>query len=519
MPKNNHKNGLEALAKIRSQLPKGNIKPETLHRPSPPKTENHNPVPFDFVPFPETGPELKTIKEWEDERQGELFSGTIEYALKTLTPLHIVGNQKKINGEIQKSDFFALAGRRMIPGYSIKGMIRSFMEAVTGGWVSQATDIHVSTEKDKKTYGFTGFSDPDEKETIYGPVIPHQFHPVINDSKIDLASFIFGMVTDKSGTNDSEKAIASRVIFEDVNLPDDIECKDIKLPDVTGTAFMGGPKPRINNWWYFYPKCIKPKSENQFAEFIGSTYRGRKFYYHQDYVKSFDFYDDPTEVNWPHKTMKDKQYVNNYRTYQVEAIAPGQTIFNARIDFERLPLSILKLLIYCVALDNNLAHKIGYAKAFGLGSVVINIEKVNAFMAGSNVLDEKNNCIEVTYDLTDSETQYIDFQAQTHLRRILNKRLIDDKSVVFTYPLYNELKIQDGNEIIKKTDFKKSVRWEKVQRIAKNLKIQGEKDRIPVTASQGRQIAEKLWSTKTAIDFSLYQEKSKYWPKILELAK
>jgi len=148
-----------------------------------------NPVPFDFVPFSKDGdkPLLHTVKEWES--QGKLFSGYIDYTVRVLTSVHIVGKQNvkadEKDRQIERSFFLRVNGVPTIPGSTLKGMIRSFFEALTGSWVCQATDEH-PYDKKKRRIPFTAYSSPGNRETR-GPVIPEQFRPHIAEGNIDLA--------------------------------------------------------------------------------------------------------------------------------------------------------------------------------------------------------------------------------------------------------------------------------------------------------------------------------------------
>ena len=141
-----------------------------------------------------------------------------------MTPIHIVGKQErtgfKRDYRISRSYFNRSAGRGTIPGSSIKGTIRSFFEALTNSWTAEATEEHESKENIRRI-GFTALKD--SKGTLYynspknsyncGPAIPKRFHPAIVDEKVDLASFLFGVVVE--GKNE-DNAYRSRVIFEDI---------------------------------------------------------------------------------------------------------------------------------------------------------------------------------------------------------------------------------------------------------------------------------------------------------------
>ncbi|MCA9396180.1 MAG: hypothetical protein KC649_03330, partial [Candidatus Omnitrophica bacterium] len=114
---------------------------------------SHPMNPFDFVPFPTEKPVVKSVDEWFGV--GDLKTGYFDVTLKTLTPLHIVGLQDtETDGKrITKSHFLRRGDKAVIPGSTIRGMLRGFMEAACNGWASQMTTHY---EKDKGTDDKTG---------------------------------------------------------------------------------------------------------------------------------------------------------------------------------------------------------------------------------------------------------------------------------------------------------------------------------------------------------------------------
>ena len=95
---------------------------------------SHHPNPFDFVPFAEGEPTLKIPEEWL--AYGNLRTGSIKVEMKTLTPVHIVGEQRMEGKNIKESLFYERHGKHYIPGSSIKGVLRGFIEAACNGWAS-----------------------------------------------------------------------------------------------------------------------------------------------------------------------------------------------------------------------------------------------------------------------------------------------------------------------------------------------------------------------------------------------
>jgi hypothetical protein len=98
--------------------------------------------PYDFVPFPKGRPDRKKGA-GQDKLNPCLLSGTLELTLRTLTPVHVglgysdfikAGNQEYLaalqaSKPVREAD--AVRRRYLIPGSSIKGAVRSIVEAIT----------------------------------------------------------------------------------------------------------------------------------------------------------------------------------------------------------------------------------------------------------------------------------------------------------------------------------------------------------------------------------------------------
>jgi len=98
--------------------------------------------PYDFVPFPKRRPNREKGA-GQDKLNPCLLSGTLELTLRTLTPVHVgsgysdfikAGNQEYL-AALQASKPIREEGttrrRYLIPGSSLKGAVRSIVEAIT----------------------------------------------------------------------------------------------------------------------------------------------------------------------------------------------------------------------------------------------------------------------------------------------------------------------------------------------------------------------------------------------------
>ncbi|GEM_PF-1325780 len=286
--------------------------------------QGHNPNPFDFVFFQQS-PQTYTTEELGN--YGSLKSGYIDVQLKALTPVHIVGGQDPVPNmagkKIQKSYFYMQDGTPCIPGSSIRGMLRTFIEAVTNGWVSQANEEYTRDEGNKRVrhIEFKSWEEQGHKHRCLNspagvnftakPAIPDAYKPAPGDM-IDTASFLFGYVDEST-----ESSRAGRVIIEDayVNSGD---LRDYRMVDVEAEAIMGGPRPRAN-WWYMRPREVWDRSvqggRRQVAHIVGDHFWGRKFYYHQEPEDCINFYLDYQKW-WPELDMhsfKEDQFQEPYK--------------------------------------------------------------------------------------------------------------------------------------------------------------------------------------------------------------
>ncbi|MBI5206205.1 MAG: hypothetical protein HY934_00260 [Candidatus Firestonebacteria bacterium] len=316
--------------------------------------------PFDFVEFVKEI-NRKTINEWNGLNGNKLFSGRIYLTLKTITPLNISG-EIKINPDaksISEKKFYKQKYSNSllpcIPANSIKGMLRSYIEALTNGFVS-SYNLEYKKEKTKRNIGFKA------EEVIY-----RQFQlPKVFDyysTPVDISSFLFGLTALPS--EDKKKfvgALKAKIEFSDVFFNNDeikiytaLDLPDEKVP-------FGVPKPQKNNWWYFMPEKITKNNMGN-AEFIGSKYRGRKFYFHQDPKQCIKYYYE----EWKHQKLI---------KYNAECIDSDKASIPFYINFNKVPESLLKLLLTALCPGRTVRHKLGSLKPFGFGSVEFNIEKI-----------------------------------------------------------------------------------------------------------------------------------------------
>lgn len=415
--------------------------------------DEHLMNPFHFVPLPADGPKELPAEILNEPR----FEGYLEFTLETITPLHITGKTTKVGSHFAKKDFYRANGKRVIPGKSIRGMLSSFIEALTG------SDLRVITRGDEKdrsgrpVYGkwflsrsgedaprnrHVGFLvasaddrdfDNARKDTYNvggsrkvryerGATLPNGFgrHAVE-----DAATFLFGHVPDRKGSGLESRA--GRLFFEDIvvpaGIPNDVPPK--KAWDLDSDSVMGSPNPRANTAWYFQP-ASSPRRRVAYGghpvwEFLADKVRGRKFYFHQR----------PEDC---HEKYGRWEWLRRLREYDLETIPLDQKIPGGRMSFIDLPESILKLLVYSLLLGGDMAHKLGALKPFGFGSVKF----IDVDIRCRNTTDPFDPIKSTALSLDRSFHCLLDMKAYSVLEKIMHFSTDSERdSFVFVYPPYN----------------------------------------------------------------------------------
>src|SRR4051812_26279867 len=97
-----------------------------------PDGEEPPPKPYAFVPIPQ-GSTSPKHPAGHDRYQDELLTGTITGALVALSPVHVASGNIELTGgrpSLVKAHF-RRNDRPAIPGSSLKGVIRSIVEAIS----------------------------------------------------------------------------------------------------------------------------------------------------------------------------------------------------------------------------------------------------------------------------------------------------------------------------------------------------------------------------------------------------
>ncbi len=385
--------------------------------------------PYDFVPFPRADdgryiePKRATLAEWEALAGDEpLLSGTLTVELEALQPVHIVGRSSPQPPQYRFA-FHRSGGSPVIPGSSLRGLLRAFIEARWNGWVSTYTrnldtyeeayargvgaiDLGRNPYMKQFTTRYIGFntdtawrnmSGRGKLKSLIPQALPAPFVPAAVDAlamsarPLDLATFLFGAVLfSRPGDHEvgQSPALRGRIRVTDAVLRCDQLSWDFYVPDLAdekrpgqpAAAFLGDPKPSKSSMFYFRPYKIQHrKAGGRFnvAQFLAGDFRGRKFYFHQDWQSCVQTYLEPgpgSENAW----ARGRQ-VRQVMPRHLESVRPGErTTFT--VGFERIPRPMVRLLLAAIENPGTLVrHKLGYAKPMGFGSISCHVTSIDLY--------------------------------------------------------------------------------------------------------------------------------------------
>jgi CRISPR/Cas system CSM-associated protein Csm3 (group 7 of RAMP superfamily) len=306
--------------------------------------------PYNFVRFAK--PDIGTIRDdkymshssFRNEREPErnlLKSGKLICSIEVKTPTFIqesLGLEKGISNHRRGIwDFYNIDGKYCIPPTSMKGMLRSFMEALTDSCMSVLQ------------------GDVDLKDFKYKPC---------NKLKeLCPACKIFGIVS-------NEQALAGKVNLSFAKPEGDLNMIWLKT-----NSSSAGPK--------LQKKDRTGRKIPSLLYFDNGKPRGRKFYWHHNMWEDLlDKVDDINSITISESDIKDGRGVYH-------CIKEG--IFNFEVDYYNLTDRELLFLIFSLELMDNMWHKIGKDKALGLGSIKITVKE-------QFVIDRANRYESITGD-------------------------------------------------------------------------------------------------------------------------
>lgn len=265
--------------------------------------------PYDFIPLGIPSPR-RPPPGHDGRHRDSARSGVIHARLTTLGPFLIAKQSDRQNV------IAPVSAGKIIPGSSLKGMIRSMAEIVGGGCLSLSGSLY-----HRGQYRYPGASEPTA------------FKPCSDINNLCITCRMFGALIGR----DSWKGLVE---------PGEAHWQGNGVPQTRSfDVIVGQPKPEHAA---FYAKAGK--------------IRGRKAYYHH-----------PTQII-ASAPAQQRQY-GSRQTISVSAIEAGQT-YHFSVRHQGLDAEAYALLLYSLFLEPQLAHKIGWGKPMGFGSVRIEVDAI-----------------------------------------------------------------------------------------------------------------------------------------------
>ncbi|MEQ8192838.1 MAG: RAMP superfamily CRISPR-associated protein, partial [Candidatus Eremiobacterota bacterium] len=292
--------------------------------------------PYNFVRFakPDEGTsrdeKYMSHSSFKNEREPDrklLKSGKLICSIEVKTPTFI---QESLNFEKGTSkhkrgiwDFYNIDGKYLIPPTSIKGMLRSVMEALTDSCMSVLQrDVDVNDFK---------------------------YKPCNKLNELCPACKIFGIVSD-------EQALAGKV-----NISFAKSEGDFNMIWLESNTKSPSTSPKLQK------KDITKRKIPSLLYFNNGTPRGRKFYWHHNMWENLlDKVENINTITIQENDIKDGKGVYH-------CIKEGS--FTFEIDYYNLLDKELFYLIFALELMDDMWHKIGKGKAWGLGSIKITVKE------------------------------------------------------------------------------------------------------------------------------------------------
>lgn len=273
--------------------------------------------PYDFVRFGPPAPRQPAVG--HDRFKG--YSGILYCRLTALTDLFIPQTQEEVTKvergrrEEEHQELTMMRGLNrmpLLPGSSLKGVLRSVAEAISGSCLTLPPPRQGQVE-------YRG-----RPPVMYE--VPGQFEHCRRTDNLCPACRLFGVLSGGSS------------FLGKVGISDALAIGEVKTERLIIEPLME-PKPRHRAWYG------DPQTRRQMF--------GRKFYYHRPFGS---------------RTTTQKTKYNK----TVEAVRPG-TVFEFRVDYTNLTDDELALLIFSLVLEPEMCHKIGMGKPIGLGSAKVQL--------------------------------------------------------------------------------------------------------------------------------------------------
>jgi CRISPR/Cas system CSM-associated protein Csm3 (group 7 of RAMP superfamily) len=280
--------------------------------------------PYDFVRIDWNNQPERHRPVWHNRLFGkdlqQLYSGQLEVDVIAETPLFIFATEDASSEDTREPARFAYnaQGDYIIPGSTLKGMIRNVFEALGNGCLTLFDERYKGKNR--------------EDRIDYKPKVPSPFQHCGDPTNLCIACRTFGMLRERSqGVFLGKVNIGDAVIYEN----------KIYTYDPIYTKPLMEPKP-------YHASFYLDEKEQHIA--------GRKFYFHHSPKLEPLTEDGPIYFG--------KTLANRY----IQPLDYGSE-FHFRVDFTNLEADEFNALLQATALDEKMRHKIGYGKPLGLGTI------------------------------------------------------------------------------------------------------------------------------------------------------
>ena len=285
--------------------------------------------PYDFARVDWERPPDRHPPVWHHRLVGQdsqqLYAGFLEVDVIAETPIFIsdprtVPQDPKRPAESIKNK----QGEYIIPGSSLKGMLRCLAETLGNGCFTLFDGDYEPERRGNRT----------EYKAPYKRMIGDQFQHCSINTNLCIACRIFGMLRERT----------SGVFLGKVNIGDATTYADkvYTYEPPIYTAILMGPKPHHRDFY---------------LDVTQRHITGRKYYFHH----SPDV--EPVTASGPIRT-------GNVTNRYIQPL-DRDTSFHFRVDFTNLETDEFAALLLAIALEEDMRHKIGSCKPLGLGSIYL----------------------------------------------------------------------------------------------------------------------------------------------------
>lgn len=319
------------------------------------------------------------------------LSGSITCRLSALSPLFISDAQNVVATNDHKSyRFFRLGEQFAIPGSSLRGMVRSVFEAVTGSCMMHIDDSVLShrvatTKNGKRSSRRDNYtkSPADLLREEQGGRFDSCRHP----NKLCPACRTFGWVSpdDQDLEPAAQIAYRGRVRFSHAK-----HDRVVGDPFSAILAILSSPRPTAIGFYLRHKNGSSPEEWSK--DQLHAGYDGKVA------LRGYKIYRRPKKSDLEAGNNGKKEYERvdgtaDIHNRTVRDALPAGNEFVFTVDFDNLSQLELGALLWSLSLEDDWAHRLGYAKPLGFGEVKNAIEQVELRKAATRYDSLENDGI------------------------------------------------------------------------------------------------------------------------------